>query len=221
VQLRASIGRPDQYRVIRSPIDIDRFAAARDVVGSARDALRERFGVRPGAKVAVAVGALEARKRHALILGELAGLIRAGQVDLVIAGDGPERESLGRLAASLAPEGGVRLLGHLSDVPDLLAASDLLVHASTAEGVPQVVIQALAAGLPVVATEVVGLREVPDAPVRVLPSDGAGIASAVQRVAEGPPQPAVPLSALDAWRPSSVEDQIASMHREVAGLRRA
>lgn len=219
--LDASIGRPEQYRVIRSPIDVDRFATAREVTQPEREALRRRFGVRAGAKVALAIGALEARKRQALLLGELAPLIRSGELDLLIAGDGPEREELARLSAALAPDGGVRLLGHVAEVPELLAAADLLVHASTAEGVPQVVIQALAAGVPVVATDVIGLREVPGAPVEIVPSDGAGIASTVLRAVRGTRPPPVAMEALAEWRPLAVEERLEALHREMGVLRPA
>ncbi|MEX2446312.1 MAG: glycosyltransferase, partial [Dehalococcoidia bacterium] len=144
---------------------------------------------------------------------------RSGQADLVIAGDGPERPRLQQLAAEAGCADAVHLLGFVEDVPAVLAASDALVHASAAEGVPQVVIQALAAGAPVLATDVVGLREVPDAPVTIVRANGDGLLDAARGFVSAPrPQP-VPLAALDAWRPSSVHDELARLHADVASLR--
>jgi len=213
--LGASIGRANQYRVIRSPIDVDRFAAIRNVSGSARTATREQLGVRPGARLAVSIGALEPRKRHALIVRELAPLLRSGALDLLIAGEGPARVEIERVIESLNLSG-VRLLGHVSDVPALLGAADVLVHASTAEGVPQVVIQALVAGVPVVGTDVIGLREVPGAPVRIVPTDGTALADAVSESWAGA-HALTPLEAFDAWRPEFVQTQFAQMRSELAG----
>jgi glycosyltransferase involved in cell wall biosynthesis len=218
--LRASIGHRSQYRVIRSPIDVERFSAARTVTEPERAALREHFGVRPGARVAVAIGALETRKRQALIVGQLCALLRSGGLDLLIAGQGPELRALEQLGDLLAPNG-LRLLGYVERIPELLSIADVLVHASTAEGVPQVVIQALAAGVPVVATDVIGLREVPGAPIHIVPADGAGVASAVEDVLAGPRPSPVPMKALESWQPSVVEAQLALMHNEVPELRQA
>lgn len=215
--LHASIGSPDQFRVIRSPIDIERFATAREVSAAERAQLRQSFGARPGTPVAVSIGALEPRKRHELLIREMAPLISGGQLDLLIAGDGPRREELMQLGEQLGCAAGLKLLGHTRDVPGLLAAADVLMHASTAEGVPQVVIQSLAAGTPVVATDVTGLREVPGAPVSIVPRDGRGLTEAV-RVAMRLEAPAVSLDALEAWRPEMVAQQIERMFREIEPL---
>jgi glycosyltransferase involved in cell wall biosynthesis len=83
--------------------------------------------------------------------------------DLLVVGDGPERE---RLAAELAARGlagHAVLTGHLSDpghVHDAIRGADLLVLMSAAEGLPQVLVQAAAAGTPFVAFDVEGVREI-------------------------------------------------------------
>jgi len=213
--LDASIGSPTRLRVIRSPIDIERFSVAREVSDDDRATLRRCFGARRGANIAVSIGALELRKRHEVLIRELAPLIRSGELDLLIAGDGPRREELTALGDHLGCAEGLKFLGHITDVPGLLSIADVLVHASTAEGVPQVVIQSLAAGRPVVATDVMGLREVPGAPVSIVPRDGRGLAAAVQTTLRCADQAVVPLEALDAWRPEMVDQQIERMYREV------
>jgi glycosyltransferase involved in cell wall biosynthesis len=98
----------------------------------------------------------------------------------VIAGDGPQRADLERLAQS-SP---VRILGYRRDVADLLAAADLFVLSSVGEGYPIAAVEAIAAGLPVVATRVGAVPEiVRDAGVLVDPSDVDGFVRAVGALA--------------------------------------
>lgn len=107
----------------------------------------------------------EDRRRHVLVAGRLvpqknvalaieAFALAAGRRDLhlTIAGDGPERPALEGLAARLEPGGRVRFLGHVADLGPALAAADLLLLTSRYEGTPSVVFEALAVGVPVVAT---------------------------------------------------------------------
>ena len=79
--------------------------------------------------------------------------------ELLIVGDGPERVALEQVAAKLPCHDRIRFLGQRRDVPQLLVASDLLLLPSRWEGMPNVVMQAMAAGLPVLATEVEGIDE--------------------------------------------------------------
>jgi sugar transferase (PEP-CTERM/EpsH1 system associated) len=79
---------------------------------------------------------------------------------LVIAGEGPQRAGLEARIAHLKLENRVRLLGNRTDVPALLAEFDIFALSSIAEGMPGVLLEAMAAGLPVVATDVGGVGEV-------------------------------------------------------------
>lgn len=130
---------------------------------AARQALRTELGLplEGGPPVIFSAGRLAPQKRTALLVDAYHRLVTAGPghgpVDtpvLVIAGDGPEREQLERLVA--AGPGDVRLLGHRADVPTLLAGSDVAVSAAVWEGQPLFIQEALAAGLPIVATDVGG-----------------------------------------------------------------
>ena len=107
--------------------------------------------VAPGGRepLALALGRLHPNKGFDLLLEALA---ETRNVTLWIAGDGPLRSSLERLASRLGIAGRVRFLGWREDVPHLLAAADLLICPSLHEPLGNVVIEAWSAGLPVVAT---------------------------------------------------------------------
>ncbi len=209
--LAAGVGRPNQYTIIRSPIEIATFTALRALSADQRVSARVSLGLDASRRLAVVIASLEPRKRVDVVLRELAPLLRSGEADLAIAGDGPERERLTSLASGLGVADRVRVLGHVTDIPGLLSAADVLVHAATVEGVPQVTIQALAAGIPVVATDMIGLHEVPGATITIVPSSGTGLAEAVAVALRRPPAP-VPLDALDAWTSTAVDSAIEALH---------
>src|SRR5581483_5080213 len=79
---------------------------------------------------------------------------------LVFLGDGPERDALERLAATEGVSRSVRFAGFVKDVPRWLSASDVLVLASLIEGLPNALLEALALGLPCIATRIAGAEEV-------------------------------------------------------------
>lgn len=81
-------------------------------------------------------------------------------VRFVLTGDGPLRSQVEALVRSLGMTGFLMMMGQRSDVPRLLKGMDLLISTSSIEGMPNVLIEAMAAGLPVVATDVGGCREV-------------------------------------------------------------
>jgi glycosyltransferase involved in cell wall biosynthesis len=208
---RSGVGSPRTSRVIRSPIDIEQFLETRLWTEAQRLDVRRRLGVDPQIPMIVAIGALEARKRHALMITGLKPLLSTGKVNLVIAGDGRERASLERLTARYELQNRVLFLGQVAEVDALLAASDLLVHTSSVEGVSQVVIQALAAAKPVVATDVTGLREVTGAPVTVIPASGEGLAADVATQLAHPPAP-VEAHAFSPWTYPVIDGEIAAFH---------
>jgi glycosyltransferase involved in cell wall biosynthesis len=152
--------------------------------------MRAELGVGHGELLLLSVGRLAAQKSVPVLLDavdELAGTRGDGArpVRLVIAGDGPQREEIAaRIAARRLP---VTLLGHRSDVADLLAAADVFVIASRWEARALVVQEALRAGVPVVATSVGGLPDlVGDAALLVPWDDAPALAGAVRRVDADP-----------------------------------
>jgi sugar transferase (PEP-CTERM/EpsH1 system associated) len=135
-------------------IDTQRFAAA-DGGGT-----RRHLGAGPGAFLVGTVGRLAEIKRQDVLLR---GFARLRQVvpaaRLVLVGDGPERGSLTALARQLGIEAAVTFTGARDRPEDYVAAMDVLVLSSRSEGMPLAVLEAWAAGKPVVATPVGGVPE--------------------------------------------------------------
>ncbi|KHK91541.1 glycosyltransferase [Novosphingobium malaysiense] len=100
----------------------------------------------------LAAGRLVPQKNFAMLLRAFARASRPHDT-LTIAGEGPERKALGQLAAELGIAERVRFPGHLASIDPLLAEADAFVLSSDYEGLPGVVVEALAAGLPVLATD--------------------------------------------------------------------
>jgi glycosyltransferase involved in cell wall biosynthesis len=104
----------------------------------------------------------------------------------VIAGEGPERERLEQLASHLGVTKRVRFLGFREDVGDLLAASDLVVLPSLREGLSIALLEAMAAGKPIIASSIGSQREVAshaDMARLVRPADGQALGEAIVRLA--------------------------------------
>ena len=134
-----------------------------------------------------AVGRLVPQKNFHLLLDAASGWRGKDEPLVLIAGDGPEHEALqARIRTERLP---VRLLGHRTDVPDLLSAADVVVISSRWEARSLVAQEALRAGVPLVATAVGGLPElVGDAAVLVPPADRAALADAVSDLLADPPR---------------------------------
>lgn len=202
--LRAGVGRREDFHLIRSPVDIAAFSYVRDrPVGRSEQPLL------------LAVGTLEPRKRYDLVLRRLLTLLQDGGARLVIAGDGAGEPALRRLVDQLGVSPHVAFIGHANDLPDVMSRARLLVHASAVEGVPQVVIQALAAGLPVVATEAEGLREVPDVPITIARRDGADLEALVRRALSTRRPASIPLGALNPWTVREVDRELEQLHERI------
>lgn len=144
-----------QLESIPTGIDFAAFAPRRP-----RDAVRAELGLDEGDFAVLVVGVIRGVKRHEIALKALKELLAAvPSAQMVLAGEGPMRPDMERLARELGIAERVHFLGHRDDVPDLMAAADVLLLTSRSEGVPQAVTQALGLGLPVVATKVGGVPE--------------------------------------------------------------
>jgi glycosyltransferase involved in cell wall biosynthesis len=154
--LAAGIGSADRYRVIRSAVEIDRFA--RPI--RSRSEVRGEWGIPEGAPVIGSVTRLVPQKAPLDFVTAAAAIAGARpEARFVLVGDGPERDAVEQRVRALGLGGRVLLLGLRRDVPDLLAAFDAFLLTSLWEGMPRVLVQAVAAGVPVVATAVDGCAE--------------------------------------------------------------
>lgn len=148
---------PDTITPLRNGVDLERFQPID------RAAARAALGLAPGRFTLLSVGLLDPRKAHDLIIRALP---RLPDVDLLIAGIGPERKNLEQLARELGVQDRVTLLGAVpqTELKSYYNAADALVLASSREGWANVLLEAMACGTPVVASNVWGTPEVVAAP---------------------------------------------------------
>jgi len=194
-------------------VDLARFA-----VRDRRDA-RRRLDLPEAGVLLLAVGNLLELKGHHLMIEALAGIDGA---TLLILGEGPRRQALAALASRLGLETRVRLPGIVAQdvLVDYYAAADVTLLASSREGMPNVVLESLACGTPVVATAVGGVPDVVDAPAagRLVAERTAGaLRAAIDECLAAPAERAATRRHAErfAWGPV-VERQIATL-RAVAG----
>jgi glycosyltransferase involved in cell wall biosynthesis len=147
---------PDKVQVIPNGVDVERFRPS----SAARIRVRRELGIGDDVPVCGIVAALRPEKNHELFLAAAARVRQDWpQAVFLVIGDGSEREKLQRTARAAQLGNNVRFLGNRSDVPDLLAALDVFSLTSHNEANPVSILEALAAGLPVVATRVGSVGE--------------------------------------------------------------
>src|SRR5205814_2127391 len=165
--------RAERIRVVPSGIDARALAAP----PAARAAVRREWGLGDDEVAVVALGALEVRKGHAVLLAAAAGLASAApRLRYVFCGEGRQAKALAGAAAAL--DGVVEMVGFRRDVAACLAAADIVALPSLQEGLGVAALEAMAASRPVVASRVGGLAEAPVPVVHVTREDerpgGAG-----------------------------------------------
>lgn len=181
------IGIPsNKVRLLGNGVDLDRFTLPDPAV---RDAVRAELGVGPDAVVCGVVGRLVWEKGYREVFAAARRLrTTAPDVVVVVVGpDDPEKaDGVDAAAIAAAEADGVRFLGMRDDVERLYAGMDLYVLASYREGFPRSAMEAAASGLPVVATDIRGCRQVVESgrtgllvPVR----DAVALAEAITTIA--------------------------------------
>jgi glycosyltransferase involved in cell wall biosynthesis len=177
--LQDGIGKPEHYVTIRSGIELDRFGRP----ATPRPETRRSWGIPPDAPVVGTVTRLSPQKAPLDFVRAAAAVARvAPQSFFMMVGDGPLRPEVEALAQELGLAERLILTGLRQDVPELLAAFDVFVLSSLWEGLPRVLPQAMATGLPVVATAIDGSAEVIEHGVNGLltpPGDPPALAQAV------------------------------------------
>lgn len=121
--------------------------------------VREKLGAGAGDVVVLTAARLVREKGHPVLLRALTGIAPELRPQVWLAGDGPEAEHLARMVEELGLGRWVQLLGFRTDIPRLMKAADVLCHPSRREGAPNGVLEAMVAGLPVVAADASGTSE--------------------------------------------------------------
>lgn len=187
----------DRITVIRNAIDTDRFHPPDH---DERCLARDRLRIPPESTAVACVANLRPVKDHRTLLRSVAALRdRHPDLVLLLAGQGEEEDALRALAAEIGISHSVRFLGSMEDTVPLLHACDALALASVSESLPNAVMEGLACGLPVAATNVGGVPELLEgrpfgrmAP----PSNPEALATAIDEVFAGPVRdPAIRLAA--------------------------
>ena len=176
-----------RWALLQNGVDTEHFRLA-----PPDPAARAALGLDPQRPVVGTIGRLEDRKGHDQLL-RAAGTMLAGgngrRPQIVIVGDGPLREQLQAQAQSLGVADSVRFVGIVADVRPSLAAMDVFVLPSHAEGMSNALMEAMAAARPVVATAVGGNTEVVvdgKSGVLIPPADPAAIADAIAALLRDP-----------------------------------
>lgn len=179
--IAAGLERPERIVTVRNGVEAPEHPGG--------GAVRSELGIGPDELIVTQVAVLRSGKGHdATAAAFLRVLEYLPQARLLLVGDGPDRELIER---ALEPLGTSALaLGHRDDVPAVLDASDVVVAPSVVDAFPTVLLEAMAAGVPVVATAVGGIPEiVVDEETGLLvdaPPDVSELAGALRRVLEAP-----------------------------------
>jgi glycosyltransferase involved in cell wall biosynthesis len=186
--LRLRLAPRARVRHLGNGVDLERFRPGR-LSPAERAAVRAEWDVADGCVVVGTVGRLVAEKGYPELFEAAARLAPAVRL-VVVGGDDPDkRDALPAAVVERARRAGVVFLGHRTDVDRLLGAFDVFVLASHREGQPRAAMEAASSGLPVVATDIRGCRQIVDhgttgilVPVR----DPAALRAALAELAASP-----------------------------------
>lgn len=199
-----------RVRVISNGVDVDLFATPSD-----RRAKRHEIGLPRDAWVVGTVGNLRPEKNHALLLRAFPTLLReVSDAWLVLTGDGERREALETLARELGVKERVLFLGARPDVAALYAVFDVYCLPSHFEGMPLSLLEAMAARRPIVATSVVGIKDLlVDGVTGLLTAanDAEALSQALLRLHRDPPLGARLMEA--GWRHVNTHARLETMVR--------
>ncbi len=156
-----------------------------------REEFLDQLGLPHDAQIVAAIGRLwpQKRVRDVIWAAELLQNIR-DDVHVIVVGDGPERRRLERFRDNVQLQGRVHFLGHRDDVAQFIEHVDVLWLASAFEGLPNVIMEAMAAGVPVVATDIAGNNDLvlPEKTGFLVPvGDTAGLARHANQILDDPP----------------------------------
>lgn len=162
-------------------IDLRRFQTTEAVRREKRSRISSEFGIPKDATVLLSVGEVNQNKNHRVVI-EALGKLGRRDIYYVICGRGPLMSRCKELSAQLHIAPQVILTGYRTDVADFYQAADLFVFPSFREGLPVAVMEAMASGLPLIASNVRGVRDLVEAPqngILLNPKDVDGFGKAI------------------------------------------
>jgi glycosyltransferase involved in cell wall biosynthesis len=169
--------------VIPNGVDAERLSAA-------EPADLSQFGIPPAGRTLLFVGRLDPQKGPFVLMAAVRDLIpRHPDLHVLLVGDGPLRENLQSWVAKENLASRIHFAGRRDDVPSIFKAAELFVLSSLWEGLPNVVLEAMAAGIPVVASRVEGISDllIDDRTGLVVPANSsADLAEAIERLLADP-----------------------------------
>lgn len=161
-----------------------------DSLKQRRKEIRERLGVTSQTALLLTVGRLTIQKGHTILLEAISEVIKINSsVKFVFAGDGPQKQALLAKVVSLKLDDYVEFLGVWNEIPELLFAADIFIQPSLWEGLSLALLEALQAGLPVVATSVEGVVDVVQDgrhAILVPANDAIALATGIERLLVDP-----------------------------------
>ena len=197
------MNRPFERQLGRSGIRGERITVLHNAVRPTSDgpvpvdaATRERrradLGIAPDERIILCIGRLSKEKGQLDLVAAIDRLRQmrpAEPVRLILAGDGPARPQIVEAIQSMGLSGQVTLAGHIPDIGRYYQAADLVVIPSLSEGSPNVLLEAMAAGIPVVATPVGGIPEIVthgESALLVPPQNPGAMAEAINLLLSSP-----------------------------------
>ena len=180
LKLRARVG----SFLVPSNINLDKFVIESQRKEQNRTWIVDQSNlvVKSDTAILVTVGMLERRKRQKLMISELAPLLKSNCV-LIIVGEGENRTKLENFCKEIGVCDRVQFVGYSNKVERYIAGADVLVHASTLEGLPQVLLQSVACRTPAVCTRVMGSKELED--IYEIPRSGRKFRLKVEEILQG------------------------------------
>ena len=165
-------------------IDLDKFQKKEPT----RQEIRNKLGIPDGKIILMSVGELTKRKNHMVVVEALAWL-KEYDILYVICGDGPLKARLRAKAEELGVRDRLKLLGFRKDIAELHKAADIFVFPSLQEGLPVALMEAMASGLPIVASKIRGNEDLisnNQGGYLINPKDSEQIAKAIEKMIQNP-----------------------------------
>ncbi len=143
--------------VIPNGIDFEKFQ------GLSKELIRKKFSFASNDLILIYVGRFRKEKGHIYLIESMRHIKQEiNEVRLILCGDGPEEEEMRNLVKKFGLEGTVQFFGKVTNerIPEFLAAADIFILPSLTEGFPNVLLEAMASGLPIITTDVDGVSEI-------------------------------------------------------------